>query len=72
MQRPLTSDQLGWRDHWVLQHDGAGGQISHPAVVSSTIPRIPEQVTLGYRNERWPELACLSTRAEAGSGAWRR
>ena len=40
MQQPLTSDQLpatpsrdqlGWRDHWVLQHDGAGGQIGHPA-----------------------------------------
>ena len=40
MNRPLSSDQLpatpsradlAWRDHWVMQHDGAGGQIGHPA-----------------------------------------
>ena len=35
-QRPAppatpSRDQFGWRDHWVLQHDGAGGQIGHPA-----------------------------------------
>ena len=40
MNRPLSSDQLpatpsredlAWRDHWVMQHDGEGGQIGHPA-----------------------------------------
>ena len=40
MNRPSTSDRLpampsraefAWRDHWVMQHDGAGGQIGHPA-----------------------------------------
>lgn len=23
--------EFAWRDHWVMRHDGAGGQIGHPA-----------------------------------------